>query len=134
MPTDTGNKLGLYLVNAVAGNQGTAGAPLLHLSLLVNSATGAITGHAMQTQAVQPPGDKIVVGNVTGSLRSTGFGQYTQVVSLTGSAVISFPPPAIGSYLAPFTAHFATDQHWNGVGGWTLGATNVNDVPIKVQN
>jgi hypothetical protein len=134
MPTDTGNKLGLYLVNGVAGNQGASGAPLLHFSLLVNSVTGAITGHATQTQAVQPPGDRIVVGNVTGSLRSTGLGQYTQIVSLTGSAVVSFPPPAIGSYLAPFTAHFALDQRWNGVGGWTLGATNVNDVPVKAQN
>jgi hypothetical protein len=134
MPTDTGNNLGLYLVNAVAGNQGTPGAPLLHLSLLVNSVTGAITGQAMQTQALRPPGDKIVVGNVTGSLRSTGLGSYTQVVYLTGSALVSFPPPAIGSYVAPFTAHFATDRKWNGVGGWTLGATNVDDVPIKVQN
>jgi hypothetical protein len=131
MPTDTGNKIGLYLVNGVAGNEGTPGAPLLHFSLLVNAVTGTITGQAVQTQAVPPPGDKIVVGNITGIVRSTGFGHFTKIVALEGSAVISFPPPAIGSYQAPFSAHFALDDKWNGTGGWTLGNTAVNNVPVK---
>src|SRR5580698_1396975 len=102
MPTDTGNNIGLYLVNGIAGKEGTPGAPLLHFSLLVNAVTGAITGHAVQTQAVAPPGDKIVVSNVTGTLRYAGLGHFTKLVHLEGEAVISFPPPAIGSYLAPF--------------------------------
>jgi Domain of unknown function (DUF1842) len=131
MPTDTGNKIGLYLVNGVAGNEGTPGAPVLHFSLLVNAATGTITGQAVQTQAVPPPGDKIVVGKITGIVRSTGFGHFTKIVALEGHAVISMPPPAIGSYLAPFSAHFAIDDKWNGTGGWTLGNTDVNNVPVK---
>jgi hypothetical protein len=131
MSTDAVNPIGVYLVNAVAGNEGMPGAPLLHLSLLVNAATGAITGHAEQTQAVPPPGNKIVISNVTGTLRYTGLGKYTKIVYLEGSAVISFPPPAIGSFLAPFDAHFAIDDAWEGTGGWTLGNTVVNNVPIK---
>jgi hypothetical protein len=131
MPIDTGNNIGLYHVDGVAGREGTPGAPLLHFSLLVNAVTGAITGQAVQTQAVAPPGDKIVVGNVTGTLRYAGLGHLTKLVHLQGSAVISFPPPAIGSYLAPFDAHFAIDNEWNGVGGWTLGNTAVDDVPVK---
>jgi hypothetical protein len=123
--------VGLYLVRDIAGNQGMPGAPLLHLSLLVNAVTGEITGQASQTQAVPPPGDKIAISNITGTVRSTGLGKYTKIVYLEGSAVISFPPPAIGSYLAPFNAHFAVDDKWEGVGGWTLGNTVVNNVPIK---
>jgi len=131
MPTELKNKIGLYLVCGIAGNEGVPGAPLLHFSLLVNAATGAITGHATQTQAVAPPNDRIEISNVTGQLRHTGLGPYTQIVSLEGSAVISFPPPAIGSYLVPFRAAFAIDNQWNGRGGWTLGRTEVADVPVK---
>ena len=131
MPTDTGDNIGLYHVKGVAGREGTPGAPLLHFSLLVNAVTGTITGQAVQTQAVAPPGDKIVVGNITGTLRYAGLGPLTKLVHLQGSAVISFPPPAIGSFLAPFDAHLAVNEEWDGVGGWTLGNTAVNDVPVK---
>jgi hypothetical protein len=67
---------------------------------------------------------------VTGHVRYTGLAPYTKIVSLEGSAVISFPPPAIGSYLAPFTAAFSIDNAWDGVGGWTLGSTTVDNVPV----
>jgi hypothetical protein len=125
------DNVGLYLVSGVAGKEGTPGAPLLHFHLVVNAVTGAITGQAVQTQAIAPPGDKIYISNVKGMLHHTGIAPYTQVVSLEGSTVISFPPPAIGSYLAPFDAHFAVDDQWNGIGGWTLGSTTVNNVPVK---
>jgi hypothetical protein len=80
MPTDTGNNIGLYLVNGIAGKENTPGAPLLHFSLLVNAVTGAITGQAVQTQAVPPPGDKIVVSDITGTLRYAGLGPFTKLV------------------------------------------------------
>lgn len=123
--------VGLYPVQLVAGNEGMPGAPILTMSLLVNAVTGQITGQAVQTQSVAPPGNKIVIGNVTGQMRSAGFGSVTKLIALQGSAVISFPPPAIGSYLAPFSAHFGVDNNWSGTGGWTLGNTNVDDVPVK---
>jgi Domain of unknown function (DUF1842) len=128
MSTEVG-KIGLYLVNGHAGS-GLAGAPTLSFSLLVNSVTGDVTGHAQQTQAVAPPGDVIKIGNVTGHVRYTGLGPYTKIVSLQGNAVVSLPPPAIGSFLVPFTAAFSIDNAWDGVGGWTLGSTTVDNVPV----
>jgi len=131
MSAITADNIGLYLVSGVAGKEGMPGAPILHFHLVVNAVTGAITGQAVQTQAIAPPGDKIFISNVKGVLHHTGIPPYTQVVSLEGSAVISFPPPAIGSFLAPFDAHFAIDDQWNGIGGWTLGHTTVNNVPVR---
>lgn len=128
------DKVGLYVVNGVAGNQGVPGAPLLHFSLLVNATTGAVTGHAQQTQAVPAPYNQINIGNITGQVHAAGLGKITKLVTLQGSAVISFPPPAIGSYLAPFTAHFAVDNEWDGQGGWTLGTHTVENVPVKSHN
>jgi hypothetical protein len=126
----TVGKIGLYLVNGVAGNEGMPGAPLLHFSLLVSTPTGTVTGQAEQTQAVAGPASKIHIGNITGHIRAAGLGKYTQLVTLQGSAVMSLPPPAIGSFLIPFHAHFAIDGAWTGVGGWSLGSHVVNDVPV----
>lgn len=125
------SSLALYRVCGTAGREGMPGAPLLHFQLLVNAATGAITGQAEQTQAVAGPASSITIPNVTGILHHTGLGKVTQVVALKGEAVITVPPPAIGAYLAPFNASFAIDNRWNGVGGWTLGNTKVEDVPVE---
>lgn len=124
-------QVGLYFVNGVAGNEGVPGAPILKFSLLVNAVTGTITGQARQTQAVAAPYNDIHISNITGQVHAAGFGKVTKLVALQGSAVISFPPPAIGSYLAPFTAHFAVDNEWDGVGGWSLGTHMVENVPVK---
>ncbi len=144
MPTDTVEemtsipsndveaKVGLYLVNAVAGNVGMPGAPILHLNLMVNAVTGTITGHAQQTQAVAPPQGQIPIVITGGHIRFTGFGKYAKIVVLTGHGMITLPPPAIGTYLVPFHAEFAIDNQWNGIGGWTLGSTHINEVPIHV--
>jgi hypothetical protein len=133
MTTTVGN-VGLYLVNGTAGNIGLPGAPVLRFSLLVNAATGTVSGQARQTQAIPGPLGDVLIGNVTGQIRYTGLGQYTKIVSLTGSTVISVPPPAIGSYLAPFSAHFAIDDAWTGVGGWTLGDRSVDDIPVQADH
>src|ERR1700709_694259 len=98
MATSTVGKIGLYLVNGVAGNEGMPGAPLLHFSLRVSPPPGAVTGQAEQTQAVAGPASKIQIGNITGHVRAAGLGKFTQLVTLQGSAVMSLPPPAIGSF------------------------------------
>jgi len=131
MSENTTDNLGLYLVNLVMGKEGTPGAPILHLSLLVNAASGAVTGHGVQTQAVAAPGNRVEIGNITGQIHGAGFGGVTKLVALQGQAVISFPPPAIGSYLAPFAANLGVNNEWSGEGGWTLGTTRVEDVPVK---
>lgn len=118
----------LYRVNAVAGNKGMPGAPLLHLHLLVRASSGAIVGQATQTQATGTSSHTI--DNVKGTVRGMGIPPYTKAVHLEGSGMVCVPPPAIGCYLLPFTAHFAVDDKWNGKGGWTLGSLDVEDVPI----
>lgn len=129
MATDTEKHFGLHSVCLIAGKEGTPGGPLLHLSLLVHARTGKITGQGAITQAIAGPPTPI--SNITGKLRHTGLGKYTQIVFLEGHSEREFPPPAIGTVLVPFDAHFATDSHWNGIGGWTLGGTSVDDVPVK---
>jgi hypothetical protein len=129
--TKTVGKVGLYLVHGTAGNVGLPGAPILHFSLMVNAVTGAVSGQARQTQAVQGPMGDVLIGNVTGQLRPAGLGKYTKIVCLQGSTVLSVPPPAIGSWLAPFSAQFAIDDAWGGTGGWTLGDRSVDNVPVS---
>jgi hypothetical protein len=131
MATQKVGNVGLYLVNGIAGRVGTPGAPILHFSLLVNAVTGAITGHARQTQAVAPPSGDIPIAIKSGQLHRTTTGPAQLLVSLSGDGLVSFPPPAIGSYLAPFSASFALHDNWDGVGGWTLGTEHVENVPVK---
>lgn len=131
MATETTTPLAVVRMNEMAGNVGTPGAPVLYLYLVRDTESGYVSGHAVQTQALQAPWNRIVINNITGMLRSTGFGKYTQVLSLSGSAVVSLPPPAIGSFTLPFSAHFALEANGTGTGGWTLGANQVNNVPIR---
>jgi len=130
MATSTISTIGLYLVNGIAGNEGTPGAPILHFSLLVNAASGKVSGQAEVTQALAAPYDKIHIGNITGQILGAGFGDITQLVALKGEAIVSFPPPAIGSYVESFTASFAINGEWNGRGGWVLGNQKIDDVPV----
>ena len=96
----------------------------------VASAASSVSsaGIAEITQAV--PG-----GNhrfpVTGQIYQTGFGPNHQLVSLQGEFVYSVPPPAIGSFLANFTAALSVDQQWNGSGGFNYVTTHVENVPVK---
>jgi hypothetical protein len=124
------DNIGLYQLCLTAGT-GKPGAPTLQLQLLVNAATGRITGQGVQTQAIAPPGNQINISNITGVMHSAGFGGITKLIALRGQAFISFPPPAIGSYIAPFEAAFATDNNFAGHGGWHLGTTVVGDAPVK---
>lgn len=125
--------LELYPVQATMGNVGLAGAPILHLHLLVNAATGKVTGQASITQAIPPPNGNITISNVTGQVRKLGFGHgpVTQIVALEGTYVQFGPPPSEIAIVLPFRAHFATDSDWNGRGGFEYGWHDVEGVPIK---
>ncbi|TPG46987.1 DUF1842 domain-containing protein [Sphingomonas glacialis] len=114
--------VGLYQVKLLVqvGDGHLAGAPTLELALLVNAPTGHITGTAHITQALPPPYGSIEFP-VSGVLHHTGFGHDTKLVALTGEYVVSVPPPAIGSYLAHFSAALALDGAWNGVGSYAYG-------------
>jgi hypothetical protein len=124
---------GAYLVTGTVGNVGMPGAPIMHFSLVVVPGANTVSGTVEITQALASPNGVIVVKNVTGQIRPTGFGSVTQVVALEGEYIQSFPPPAIGSYLAKFTAHMAIDNSWKGTGGFTYENHDVNNVPVNKQ-
>ena len=130
----TNKLIGAYLVNGTMGNVGMPGAPIMHFSLVVVPSTNSVGGTVQISQALAPPSGEIIVRNVTGTIRATGFGKVTKVVSLEGEYVQSVPPPAIGSYLAKFSAHMAIDNEWNGQGGFSFGNNDVEDVPVSKSN
>jgi Domain of unknown function (DUF1842) len=122
--------LGTYLVNGITGNENVAG-PTLHFSLVVVSATGKASGHAMITQAIAAPHNEKSINNVTGQLHATGLGAVTKIVALQGTYLDNLPPPAIGTVEVPFTAHFAIDDAWSGRGGFECGLARAENVPVK---
>ncbi len=117
-----------YLTKGTIGNVGMPGAPIAHFSLVVNAASGTVSGMVEITQAID---SKPIEVKVTGNIRYTGYGEVTKIVSLNGEYVVSVPPPAIGSYLEKFTAYMDINNEWNGTGGFTYGNQKVDDVPVK---
>lgn len=120
---------GAYLAKGTIGNVGKPGAPIATFSLVVVPSQHSVTGTVVITQAVAGPDSHIVV-QVKGKIYSTGFGKFTQVVSLQGQYVQSFPPPAIGAFLADFDAHLAIDNAWNGEGGFSYYQHQIEKVPV----
>ncbi|MBI2510441.1 MAG: DUF1842 domain-containing protein [Opitutae bacterium] len=126
--------IGAYLARGTVGNVGTPGAPIMHYSLVVVPSTGSVSGTVEITQAIAPPQNRVVIPNVHGVIRKTGLGPVTQIVALQGQYVYSVPPPAIGSFLADFSAHLAIDNAWNGRGGFSYFNHNVENVPVTPAN
>ena len=123
--------MALYLLGLEVGNVGMPAAPILHFQGTVNAPTGKINGQAEITQSVAGPHGEIEIHNVTGQIRHLGLGHDKRVVTLEGTYVVSFPPPAIGEYLAKFSAFLVVDASWNGTGEFTYGGHTVKDVPVK---
>lgn len=121
--------VGAYLVNGTMGNVGMPGAPIMHFSLVVVPSANTVSGTVEITQAISS--GEIIIKNVKGSIRATGLGNVTKVVSLEGQYVQSVPPPAIGSYLADFSAHMAINDNWEGKGGFSYGNNDVENVPVN---
>ncbi|WP_456314027.1 DUF1842 domain-containing protein [Pseudomonas shirazensis] len=123
---------GAYLAKGTIGNVGTPGAPIATFSLVVVPSQHTVSGTVVITQAINGPDSHIVI-SVQGKIYATGFGQFTQIVSLHGQYVQSFPPPAIGSFLADFDAHFAIDGAWNGTGGFSYFKHQIENVPVATE-
>lgn len=131
---DHGEALNAYLVRFVMGNVGLPGAPVLHVAAVVDAPTGRLARHAQITQAIAPPGGMIAISDLTGQIRSLGFGESVRVVTLTGTYERSFPPPAIGSTTQSFSATLVLEQdEWDGRGSFTYGSHHIDDVPVKLE-
>lgn len=113
--------IGYYIVKLRA-TFGTVmpGAPTLTLSLGVNAPTGAVNGTAEITQALPTPFGQLHFP-VTGHLFSPSIAHGLNLLVLDGQYVVSFPPPAIGSYLAHFNGGFVVNGEWTGEGSYSYG-------------
>ncbi len=91
------------------------------LDVVVNpqdgSLSGSADGHILEGTEFSPNFN----AHVAGHMHSTGLGNVTKVGAVSGQAAVSFPPPAIGTYLAPMTASFAVDNEFNGTGAFSVG-------------
>lgn len=124
------DQTGLYRVTLNVSPGQMPGAPTLNLDLTVFAPNGTVNGVATITQALPPPYGHLSFP-VSGSIYHTGFGQDTQLVHLTGQYVVSVPPPAIGSYLAHFSAALAVDQSWDGKGSYEYGGRVVPNCTVE---
>ncbi len=124
-------KSGLYLVKLKVSRPGLLGAPVLHLNLSVYAPQGNVNGDAVISQSVTPTSGPIHVPQVTGHIHHTGFGPDQQLVSLAGQYVVSVPPPAIGSYLANFSAALVVGANWVGKGTFTYGGHTIADATVE---
>ena len=110
----------LYIVN-LNYNSGVVGGGSMKMTVAVDPVRGSISGGAEGTILEGTQHAPTFKGSGDGHLYNTGFGENTKLGTISGRAVVSFPPPAIGSYEAPFTASFAVDNAWNGKGKFSVG-------------
>ncbi len=111
----------LYLVKLDFNSENLGGGSML-LQLAVDPVHNTLTGRANGTINVgtQHP-STFQAGQLSGHMHSTGLGDITMVGAVGGQAAVSFPPPAIGTYLAPFTASFGVNGSWEGQGKFSIG-------------
>lgn len=124
-------KEGLYLLKlAFVPKSGVTGAARMTLAVTVNVATGELHGQAHGTLLEGTQHPNTFSAPVSGVMHSTGFGKIVKVGSVLGQAAVSVTPPAIGTYLAPFSASFGLDSDWNGDGQFTVG---IHTYPAEVK-
>ncbi|PRP70994.1 DUF1842 domain-containing protein [Chromobacterium amazonense] len=115
-------KTGLYLLKLhFTPEKGMVGAGSMVLAVTVNAATGALHGQAHGTIQEGTQHAPTFTSPATGAMHSTGFGNITRVGAVHGEAAVTLAPPAIGTYLAPFSASFGLGADWTGQGQFTVG-------------
>lgn len=117
--------VGLYLLKlSFTPPAGIVGAGSMTLALTVDAPSGALHGQAQGTilEGTQHP--QTFTAPVSGAMHSTGFGNIVRVGAVSGEAAVSVTPPAIGTYLAPFSASFSLDSNWSGQGQFSVGSNS----------
>jgi len=117
------------MIEGTAGNISAPDSPMLSFTLLVHAATGRITGHG----SISWFGGQIEITNVTGSVHKlhASTRPITQSVMLKGTYDEKGPPPTNFVVQREFAAHFATDAHWNGSGGFEYASERVEGVQVR---
>jgi hypothetical protein len=112
----------LYLVKLdFRPKPGITGAGSMTLELTVDPMSGSMHGQAKGTILEGTQHAPRFTAIASGHMHSTGLGHVTKTGAVSGQAMVSAPPPAIGTYLAPFSASFAVDNDWNGTGKFSVG-------------
>jgi Domain of unknown function (DUF1842) len=127
MKSMTTKLIGAYLVKGMIGDINRPGSPIVHFALVVVPSTHKVSGNVIITQAT---GNGPITVEVTGKIYATGFGEITQVVSLSGQFVHCVPPPALGCYLEKFDVCMAINNDWIGKGGFSYGEVHIENVPV----
>lgn len=116
-------ELGLYLLNLnFTPADGMVGSGSMTLALTVNASTGVLHGQAHGTilEGTQHP--QTFTAQVSGAMHSTGYGTIVKVAAVSGEAGVSVTAPAIGHFVAPFSASFSLDSDWKGQGQFSVGS------------
>ena len=119
------SEVGLYLLKlCFTPPPGTVGAGSMTLAVTVDAPTGVLHGQAQGTILEGTEHPQTLTAKVSGAMHSTGFGHIVRVGAVSGEAAVSVTPPAIGTYLAPFSASFALDSKWSGQGQFAVGSNS----------
>lgn len=110
----------LYLVNLKFESEVLGGGSMI-LRLAVDPIHQTLSGQAQGTILKGTEHSPSFTASCNGTTHSTGFGDVVNVGAVRGQAAVSFAPPAIGTYLSPFSADFGVDKNWNGQGTFTVG-------------
>lgn len=111
---------------------GIVGAGRMTLSLVVNAATGALSGQAVGSILEGTENAPTFHATVTGTMHSTGFGSIVRVGMVLGEAAVSVAPSAIGTSPVPFSASFGVDANWNGQGQFAVGSNTYHSNVAKL--
>lgn len=124
MSTPTNPLAGTYFVKGTVGNVGTPGAPVVSFALTVTPSTHKVSGSVYVTQATQ---NGNYSGAVNGTIYSSGFGEFTQLVALTGNIHQDGPIPLE----IAIDLNLAINQAWVGFGGFHYANVHVEHAPVK---
>ena len=127
------SKVGLYLLT-LSFTSKKLGAGSMSLALTVNAVSGVIQGQAQGTLQSGTEHPSTFSADACGALHSTGLGPIVKIGAVKGEAFVSFPPPAIGSYQAPFSASFNLDAQGKGTGQFTVGHRTYKDCVVSTDS
>lgn len=123
--------IGFYTIRAKVKRPDLVGNPTLTVKLGVNAGTGHTSGTAEITQSLPPPYGKIIVPQVTGFTHHLLCSpDKLREVKVKGQYVVSAQPPAIGSWLANFTATLMLKPNGNGEGEFSYGDSKVTGCTV----
>ena len=110
----------LYLAKIKFEAAGLGGDSMI-LRLAADPIHQTLSGQAQGTILKGTEHSHSFIESCNGTTHSTGFGDVANIGAVRGQAAVSFVPPAIGTYLSPFSANFGVDKNWNGMGKFTVG-------------